>query len=395
MKEPLLIAAGENGSRPINGEKKPYLQIDGRTVIERVVQAARHATSVDNIYIWGNKPRLEQVLQNELKEDQKYHPERSIVILNENKCLIENIVLTLINEVCKRESDSNFHYKNVEDIEWRAFSNFIEEHHLKTKSINLIPADTPLILPQEIDYLINNKPKDQYLLAGLTKQSSLKSLIEKAPEPFDLDKSGLTFFTLYDQGNPFKVRINNYWGGQVLFLEEPEWVFTQNIFMNRHFVIRRRSGKAKDFDVVKIVKLLYHINKYRRHLKKSADSKAEYRDAFSNIRKTIYALQREYKNRPKEKDKEYLGLDWIKDSVTKATGKKISVYITPVVGLLLDIDADSKGYSYEYEYLKNPKNFYHLRERQLELYDKIDNNKTMVYKIYSKVKGIGTAGIPF
>ncbi len=111
-KEPLLIAAGSVGSRKINGEDKPFLIIDNEMNIEKVFSAAMRAQYVGDIFIRGDKPRLEYVLQSQIR---KYNnSERTIKILPEKGCLIENIVLTLHNEVC--------HYpkpvERLEDIKW-------------------------------------------------------------------------------------------------------------------------------------------------------------------------------------------------------------------------------------------------------------------------------------
>ncbi len=212
------------------------------------------------------------------------------------------------------------------------------------------------------------------LVAGATPKSYLDCLVDGLN--FNYEESQMNFFTLYHQGISFETRINNFWGGSALFFDKNLWQLIQRGYTNRHIMVNNKKGRIKYFNSEKLRNMKNTISDYKDHLKDCAYSNREYkrrRNALYNLIFSFPLLHFQNKIRLLNSFIPYFRQEWINEMASRATGNRVCLWQTPTVGLLYDLDADKSGISYDYEFVKNPKNFAHLRERQLKLYDKYLN----------------------
>jgi len=112
-----IVLAGTDKKRLINGENKAFLKIDGRYVIDYVIDALKSAKTIEKIAIVGPEEKIKEINS---KADKK------IIALKEKGSLLENAVCAY-DELSKIKKDDYtfFITGDIPLITKKAISNFI------------------------------------------------------------------------------------------------------------------------------------------------------------------------------------------------------------------------------------------------------------------------------
>ncbi|MEE9259377.1 MAG: nucleotidyltransferase family protein [Nitrospinaceae bacterium] len=178
----ILVAGEGESSYKVYHQHKAFLKINGKSIINYVVEALQQTDSIANIYIVGLEDKLRQTLE-EGHIDLKYP--KTIRIVQQKNNLFENIWQTFLNTIPG--------YENISDLESSPY---------RDKAVLIVPCDSPLITPHEIEHFISHCDTDQYdHILGLTAEENLKPFY---PAP---GKPGLKMSYLHLSEKSF--RVNN------------------------------------------------------------------------------------------------------------------------------------------------------------------------------------------
>ncbi len=152
------ILMGDKGrSRPIRGENKNFLDLNGLPLFMYVLQSLEKAKHVDRIFVVGDRSRIQHVLR---KYAASFLSPDKIVILDQDNTLFDNAMAAF--EASARTDISSQSRGGAEPDDERA--------------ILYLGGDMPLILPQEIDEFIEKcdlKRFDYFL--GMSTEQGLKA----------------------------------------------------------------------------------------------------------------------------------------------------------------------------------------------------------------------------
>jgi CTP:molybdopterin cytidylyltransferase MocA len=148
----VLMCGEGTASRPVLGENKIYLPVNGRPIFLYVLAALMLASRVRRIFVVGNKPRLEAAIGAGGQSCSK-----PVTVIAQGRNLLENVwrgfIATLDGYAEGAEKDN------------RDFAGRV---------ILGLPGDSPLITPEEIDDFIGEADMTKFDYAvGLTPASSL------------------------------------------------------------------------------------------------------------------------------------------------------------------------------------------------------------------------------
>jgi len=137
MKVNAAVLIGDRGkSRPIRGENKNFLEINGLPLFFYVLQALENSGYINQINIVGDRNRIKKIIEKNihfLKSPEK------LVILEQGRSLFENALIAS---------------KNVLGLEGDRI--WVSNPELEEKAILFLPGDAPLITSQEIDEFVGN-----------------------------------------------------------------------------------------------------------------------------------------------------------------------------------------------------------------------------------------------
>ena len=195
----ILVAGQGESSYKVYRQHKAYLKIDGKCIINYVVECLQQVESIEEIYIVGLEDELRQTLEDaqvDFQFPKKIHivPQRSNLYLNVWHTFLHTIGL-------EEDSPKLMHPEN------------------RDKAVLIVPCDSPLITPTEVEYFINQSDVENYdHILGLTAEKSLEHFYPKASKP------GIKMAYLHLQEKSF--RLNN------LHLVKPIRI------ENRHYIQR-------------------------------------------------------------------------------------------------------------------------------------------------------------
>lgn len=178
----LLVAGEGKNSYKVYDRHKAFLQIEGKCVISYVIEALQGADSVRNITIIG--PR-EEILKHMEKDGINSAGPKPIQVLEQKRNLYENVWTGFLNTLPEGVPE-----------------NELENSPYRDRAVLVVPCDSPLITPHEIDYFVQHCDPENYdQILGLTPEESLQPFY---PEP---GKPGVKMAYLHLREHRY--RINN------------------------------------------------------------------------------------------------------------------------------------------------------------------------------------------
>ena len=178
----LLVAGEGKDSYKVNHRHKAFLPIQGKCVISYVIEALQKAQSVQSITIIGPKKEILEHMETDGINSDRPKP---IHVLEQKRNLYENVwhgfLSTLPEEWPEQE---------------------LENSPYRDKAVLVVPCDSPLITPHEIDYFVQSSDLENYdQVLGMTPEESLRTFY---PEP---GKPGIQMAYLHLKEQRY--RINN------------------------------------------------------------------------------------------------------------------------------------------------------------------------------------------
>lgn len=160
-----ILVAGEGGaSYKIYRQHKAFLKIGGRHIVGYVIDSLQKVNSIKEIYVVGKVKKLRRAFEAD-GIDLSY-PKR-IHFVEQKKNLYENIWHTFLQTIPG--------YENIPDL---------ENSEYRDKPVLIVPCDSPLITPHEVDYFINHSDVDHFdHILGLTAEEKLKSFYGSEGKP--------------------------------------------------------------------------------------------------------------------------------------------------------------------------------------------------------------------
>jgi len=180
----ILLAGEGESSYKVYHQHKAFLEIKGKCIINYVIEALQQVESIKDIYIVGSKNKLKQTL-NEATVD--LHYPKKIHLVEQRANLYENIFYTFLKTIPDGEDSL------VADLEISKFKN---------KAVLIVPCDSPLLTPHEVEYFISQSDTNNYdHILGLISEEALKKFYPKGNLP------GIKMAYLHLKENNY--RINN------------------------------------------------------------------------------------------------------------------------------------------------------------------------------------------
>ncbi|MBI5427852.1 MAG: nucleotidyltransferase family protein [Nitrospinae bacterium] len=160
----ILVAGEGESSYKVYHRHKAFLKLEGKCIVNYVVETLQQVESIKDIYIVGLKDRLQQTLK-EANIDLNY-PKR-IFVVQQRDNLYENIWRTFLKTLPNEG--------NPPDL-----AN--SEH--KDTAVLIVPCDAPLIAPDEVDYFIANCDLENYdHVLGLVSERNLEYFYPRDNRP--------------------------------------------------------------------------------------------------------------------------------------------------------------------------------------------------------------------
>ncbi len=195
----ILVAGQGESSYKVYHQHKAFLKINGKCIINYVVECLQQVESIKEIYIVGLEDRLRQTLEEaqvDFQSPKRIHivPQRSNLYLNVWHTFLQTIDLD-------EDSPKLMHPEN------------------RDRAVLVVPCDSPLITPIEVEYFISHCDVENYdHILGLSAEKSLEHFYPKDNKP------GIKMAYLHLQEKSF--RLNN------LHLVKPIRI------ENRHYIQR-------------------------------------------------------------------------------------------------------------------------------------------------------------
>ena len=180
----ILLAGEGESSYKVYHQHKAFLEINGKCIISYVVEALQQVESIKDIYIVGSQNKLKQTLGDSGVDF--YYP-KTIYLVEQQTNLYENIFQTFLKTIsCGKDS----------------LTVDLEVSQNKDKSVLIVPCDSPLLTPHEVEYFISHSDTNNYdHILGLIPEESLKQFYPTESLP------GIKMAYLHLRENNY--RINN------------------------------------------------------------------------------------------------------------------------------------------------------------------------------------------
>ena len=201
----ILVAGEGESSYKVYHQHKAFLKINGKCIINYVVDALQKVNSIREIYIVGLQDRLKEVFE-EGGRDFEYS--KPIHIVPQRSNLYENIWHTFLQTIPDSE--------NIPDLKNSTYAD---------KAVLIVPCDSPLLTPHEVEYFINHSDiANQDHVLGLTSRKILEFFNPRDGKP------GIKMSYLHLKENSF--RINNLHLVKPVRIENREYI--QKMYQYRY-----------------------------------------------------------------------------------------------------------------------------------------------------------------
>ncbi|MBF0189590.1 MAG: NTP transferase domain-containing protein [Magnetococcales bacterium] len=343
-KEILFVAAGTRGAKLVGGRFQPYVPIHGRTSVEHVLAAATEAESVDRIYVWGDRERLETLLREAVVQGARRGVE--VTVLQEKSNFVESFLSTTLLALHQQAGHGVQPWMAGEGLEsrhWDLWREFGQDEQLAQIPVNLLVSDTPLIQPAEIDCLVAGKSPHADLVLGRTVRSAIDTVTARIPEPFCYDRAVKNYYTYGSGDQTWDLIVNNFMAGKPLRVPRLIWNLAGHLFNNRTIIEGGRFNLKKIKDNVVFVQSLF--SKFHRQ---EAEGGAAAKKNYYQMLKAFSFLMRAYFIIVKNKDanRKFRDLAILEDRIRTLTRCTVTLLISDASGPALDIDTE-----YEIEYI--------------------------------------------
>ena len=153
----ILVAGEGESSYKVYHQHKAFLKINGKCIINYVVEALQQVESIKDIYVVGSKNKLELTLNEEAVDC--HHP-KTIHLVEQQANLYENIFYTFLKTIPEGEDTP------IADLEKSQYRN---------RAVLIVPCDSPFLTPHEVEYFISHSDIDNYdHILGLTPEEALE-----------------------------------------------------------------------------------------------------------------------------------------------------------------------------------------------------------------------------
>lgn len=160
----ILVAGEGESSYKVYNQHKAFLRINGKCIINYVLEALQQVDSITNIYVVGLKEKLTQTLEDGRVDT---HYPKKIYIVEQRANLYENIWHTFLQTLGTGKGEPDF--KNPEYAD---------------KAVLIVPCDSPLITAHEVEYFISQCDMRKHdHITGLVSEKSLESFYPKNDLP--------------------------------------------------------------------------------------------------------------------------------------------------------------------------------------------------------------------
>lgn len=354
MQEPIFIGAGTRGAKKVGNVFQPYMDFHGKTCLEYVVEAAMGAQSVGDIFIWGDKKKLENVLGEHLR-----NYDRKITIVEERQNIVESFFFTFLDYASSAGNilqGTVAGWNSINDIDWVQLKKRFGKTAYWEKQVDVIVSDTPLISAYEIDYLIQSKNHEADIVIGRTVRKDYKAILEKLDAFPDKEKSIKNFYTYRIGNKDIPLIVNSYMAGKPFKLDENIWNLINNFYENRTIIAGRKKNLRKIATNLLFFKRLF----FPEHTSRGGSSYTE------KARAAFYLINA-YKGIVKSRDASvyYRDLKKIYRNITRLVNLKIEFSLSHCFGTAFDIDTE-----HEADFIR--KNFSALQKICAEYY--MDND---------------------
>jgi hypothetical protein len=353
MAAPLvLIGAGTRGARRICSEYQPFLEVDGRTCVEIVLDAVTSASNDCPVHIWGPVDRLKETLAPIIRREEG---RREIRIFPEMHGPIDSLLFA--SRGVAGPSDGNPSAKNYLREAYGAGGD-------RDRPMFFLPCDIPLISREEIDFLMKNADPACDLRMGWSLKDGFDSVLagfRAAPGGFEISRTKFNFSKFVVSGRRCEARFNNTYCGRPLRVDLNLFRFFHVLYVNRNLIrkVRRRGREVKRIDVAAFSRWLGSFAGYLVKRSRQAGPQVLHRGLlilrtyfhtlgleeshYPFVRTLVGALEL-FDRRPAER---YLDTRFFEANILGMTGNRIGMYLTNVIGPVFDIDIE-----YEYRFLK-------------------------------------------
>ncbi len=160
----ILVAGEGESSYKVYNQHKAFLKIEGKCIINYVLETLQKTDSINEIYVVGSKESLSKTLE---ESGIDFQTPKRIHIVEQRANLFENIWNTFLYSIGAKEGDSN-----------------LDNSEHKEKAVLIVPCDSPLIAPYEVEYFIQKSDLNDYdQILGLAPEEVLKPFSPKDGKP--------------------------------------------------------------------------------------------------------------------------------------------------------------------------------------------------------------------
>jgi GTP:adenosylcobinamide-phosphate guanylyltransferase len=201
----ILVAGEGESSYKVFHQHKAFLKINGKCIINYVVDALQKVNSIRAIYIVGLRDKLNDLFK---KNAADFDYEKPIHIVEQKNNLYENIWHTFLQTLPEGE--------NIEVPE-------ISAH--RDKAVLIVPCDSPLLTAHEVEHFIQHSQIENYdHVLGLTSKKNLEYFYPRDGKP------GIKMAYLHLKEDSY--RINNLHLVKPIGIENREYI--QKMYQYRH-----------------------------------------------------------------------------------------------------------------------------------------------------------------
>lgn len=154
----ILLAGDRGASRAVKGRSKAFLELAGRPMLVHVLDALLHTPEVSEIFVVADPIRVEKTLARFGCLEQAALRSRPVHVVPQRQSLVENV--------------------------WHAFLRTLPPGEDPDHAILVVPADVPLIVPEEISAFIRAAcAADADHVVGLTPEPALEPFAPRDGSP--------------------------------------------------------------------------------------------------------------------------------------------------------------------------------------------------------------------
>ena len=155
----VLLAGDRAHSKAVRGRSKGFIEIDGRPMVVHVLEALLRTPEISEVFVGGNAPRLEKAIAEHGCLRVAAARSRSVHVVPQRETLYANIWDTFLRTLPPEGP--------------------VEDH-----PILVVPADIPLVLPEEIsDFVRQAVALESDYVIGLTPDTVLARFAPTSAQP--------------------------------------------------------------------------------------------------------------------------------------------------------------------------------------------------------------------